>query len=396
MNAILERVRAVFPYISALRREFHRHPELGFQEFQTAERIKQELSRWEGLSLQSGIAETGIAAALSGGKPGKTVLVRFDMDALPVKEATGAEYCSQNEGIMHACGHDGHLAIGLAAARLLAENSQELSGQVVFLFQPAEEGLGGALRMIQEGVLERIRPDFALAVHLWNEKPLGWLGISDGPVMSASDTFQILIRGKGGHGGKPQESIDPIVASAAVITALQSLTAREVHPLDSSVVSVCTIQAGAAHNVIPEEVSLSGTIRTFNQATRDLVLKRFQEIVSGIARAHLCQAEVTLTEISPAVQNHPGIAEAVRRTARTLFPEAALDDSYQTMASEDMALFLREVPGCYSFIGSANPDQGLDAKHHQPDFDFDEGALITGTALMIGAVLELLGPDFHP
>jgi amidohydrolase len=176
---------------------------------------------------------------------------------------------------------------------------------------------------------------------------------------------------------------------------MQSLTAREVHPLDSSVVSFCTIHAGEAHNVIPGEVSLSGTIRTFTQETRDLVLKRFQEIVSGVAQAHLCQAEITIEKISPAVQNHPKIAEVIRQTARSLFPEANLDDNYQTMASEDMAFFLQEVPGCYSFIGSANPEKGLDAKHHQPDFNFDEGALEIGAALMVEAVYQLLDPKFQ-
>jgi len=391
MRDILDRARAVFPYTSALRRDFHRHPELGFREYQTADRILRELSQWDGFSIRSGVAETGIVAALPGGKPGKTVLVRFDMDALPVVEETGAEYSSQNDGVMHACGHDGHMAIGLTAARLLWEDREELSGQVVFLFQPAEEGLGGALKMIAEGVLDQTNPDFALGMHLWNEKPLGWLGISDGPVMSASETFQIMIRGKGGHGGKPHEAVDPIIASAAVINALQSLPSREVHPLDSSVLSVCTIHGGEAPNVIPGEVSITGTIRTFTSQTRDLVLKRFRDIVTGVAQAHLCQAEIEIVDISSAVQNDPAAAEVVRKTARTLFPGALLDTNYQTMASEDMAFFLEKIPGCYSFVGSANPEKGLDAKHHQPDFDFDEGALITGTALMIGAVRNLLG-----
>lgn len=395
MKETLDRVRVIFPYTSALRREFHQYPELGFQEFRTSEKILQELSQWEGFSIQSGIAETGIVATLSGAKPGKTVLVRFDMDALPISEETGTEYSSRNEGVMHACGHDGHMAIGLTAARLLSESRQDLPGQVVFLFQPAEEGLGGAQRMIEEGVLEKARPDYALGIHLWNEKPVGWLGISAGPVMSASETFQILIRGKGGHGGKPHEAVDPIVASAAIIQALQSLTSREVHPLDSSVISVCTIHAGKAPNVIPGEVSLSGTIRTFSQETRDMVLKRFHEIVCGVAEAYNCQAEVDLLDISPAVQNHPGIAAVLQKTAQELFPEATLEEDYQTMASEDMAFFLQEVPGCYSFIGSANPEEGLDAKHHQPDFDFDEGALKIGVSLLVEAVSALLNPDFE-
>ena len=395
MNDILSRVQAISPYTSALRRDFHQFPELGFQEFQTAEKIIHELSQWEGFSIQTGIAETGIVATLTGSNPGNTVLVRFDMDALPVQEETGAPYSSQNDGVMHACGHDGHMAIGLTVARLLSEFRQDLNGEVILLFQPAEEGLGGALRMIEEGVLETNRPDIALGMHLWNEKPLGWLGISDGPVMSASETFQIKIRGKGGHGGIPHKAVDPIVASAGVINAVQSLTAREVNPLESSVVSFCTIHAGEAHNVIPEVVSLSGTIRTFKQDTRELVLKRFNEIVKSIAEAHLCQAEIILEKISPAVENHPAVTAVVRQSARRLFPEATLEDNYQTMASEDMAFFLEEVPGCYSLIGSANPEEGLAAKHHQPDFDFDEGAMTTAAALILEAVNTLLDPEFQ-
>jgi amidohydrolase len=395
MKDILERARAVFPYTSAMRREFHSHPELGFQEFQTAEIILREFSQWEGFSIQSGIAQTGIMARLVGEKPGKTILVRFDMDALPVNEETGAEYSSRNEGVMHACGHDGHMAIGLTVARLLSENCQDLAGEVVFLFQPAEEGLGGAVKMIEEGVLDQARPDYALGIHLWNEKPVGWLGISPGPVMSASETFRILIRGKGGHGGMPHDAVDPIVAAAAVITTLQTLSSREVHPLDSSVISVCTIHAGNAPNVIPGEVSLSGTIRTFRKETRELVLKRFQEVVTGVASTYGCQAEVVIDDISPAVVNHPEITAAAKRTALELFPEAIVDGKYQTMASEDMAFFLQEIPGCYCFIGSANPEKGLDAKHHQPDFDYDEGALSMGVSLLIGTIFELLKPDFQ-
>ncbi len=391
MKEILDRARELFPYTSALRREFHRHPELGFQEFHTAEIILRELSRWQGYSLQSGIAGTGVLATLEGGHPGKTALLRFDMDALPVQEDTGAEYASQVEGVMHACGHDGHMAIGLTTARLLAESRQEIAGMVKILFQPAEEGLGGALRTIQAGVLENPRPDIVLGMHLWNEKPLGWLGISDGPVMSASETFRIVIRGKGGHAAKPQEAVDPVVASAGVINALQTLVSREIHPMDSAVVTVSTIHAGQAHNVIPTEAALSGTIRTFSPASRERLLKRFHEIVQTVAGAYRCQVEITLEDISPAVINHPEIAKVVRRTARTLFPEADLDAHYQTMASEDMAYLLQDLPGCYSFIGSSNPAKGLAAKHHQPDFDFDEDALVSGTALMAGAVLDLLG-----
>jgi len=389
MNPILSRVKEIFPYTRDLRREFHRCPELGFQEFQTSKIIIRELSKLEGFSIQSGLAETGVVARLPGGKSGKTILLRFDMDALPVQEATGAAYASEKAGIMHACGHDGHMAIGLTTARLLSENRQELPGELKFVFQPAEEGLGGARRMIAAGILRDPEPDIILGLHLWNEKPLGWIGITDGPVMSASETFRVTIRGKGGHGGKPHEAIDPVVASAAVITALQSIVSREVPPLDSAVITVSSIHGGEAHNVIPEEVILTGTIRSYTKKTRDLLLSRFRQVVEGVSGMHLCRAELEIQEISPAVVNDPGVARVLRNTARGLFPEGELDENYRTMASEDMAFILQDRQGCYCFIGSANPGKGLDAKHHQPAFNFDEDAMISAVALLVAAVPEL-------
>jgi len=390
MNAVLEHARELFPYTRDLQREFHRNPELGFQEFKTSMIILRELSQLDGFFVKSGVAETGITALLKGKKPGKTLLLRFDMDALPIQEDTGVEYASEHEGLMHGCGHDGHMAIGLSVARLLSEMQDDLSGQVILLFQPAEEGLGGAKRVIDDGVLKDPKPDLVLALHLWNEKPLGWLGISDGPVMSASETFWVDIQGKGGHGGMPQEAIDPILAASAVINALQPLVSREINPLDSSVVSVCTINAGEAHNVIPDQASLSGTIRSFTPETRTLLLERFKEIVGAVAAAHRCQAEIKIDDISPPVVNDPTTATIIREVAREIFPEMDIDQNYRTMASEDMSLIMEQIPGCYFFVGSANPEKGLDAKHHQPDFNFDEEALIYGTALMLRAVQELL------
>jgi amidohydrolase len=261
MKQYLSRVKELFPYTRDLRREFHRFPELGFEEIKTSEIIQRELNQIPNVEVRSGIAKTGVIGVLEGSSPGKTILLRFDMDALPVQEDTGLEFASQTKGKMHACGHDGHMAIGLTAARILAEDQEKLAGKLVFLFQPAEEGLGGASKMIEEGALRDPKPDIALALHLWNEKPLGWLGITAGPVMSASDTFHLRIIGKGGHGGKPQEAIDPIIASAGVVNAIQSVVSREIHPLDSGVITVSTIHAGEAHNVIPEFVTLSGTVR---------------------------------------------------------------------------------------------------------------------------------------
>jgi len=389
MIPILSQAEDLFPYTRDLRRDFHRHPELGFQEHSTAEIIVRELSNLEDMVIQAGVAGTGVVGTLEGGKPGRVILLRFDMDALPVTENTGVDYSSENEGLMHACGHDGHLAIGLTTARLLHEEREKLPGTIKFVFQPAEEGLGGALAMIKEGILSDPVPEVTLALHLWNEKPLGWLGITDGPMMSASETFQVRIIGKGGHGGIPHKAIDPIVAAAGIINALQSVVSREISPLDSGVITVSSIHGGEAHNVIPEQVTLSGTIRSFTEETRDLLLKRFHEVVEQSAATYLCRAKVTIDDISPAVNNDPKIAAVLRRTASELFPQAVIDQGYRTMASEDMAFMMQDIPGCYCLIGSANSEKGLDAKHHQPEFNFDEQALTQGAALLVSAVHEL-------
>jgi amidohydrolase len=385
----LNEAEALFEYTRAMRRDFHRHPELGFQEVRTAGMVARELSAL-GLEVSTGIAETGVVALLEGERPGPVVLLRFDMDALPILEQTQAKYASLNPGVMHACGHDGHTAIGLTVARLLHQHRDELAGTVKLVFQPAEEGLGGAERMLKEGVLENPRPEVCLALHLWNERHFGWVGVSNGPTMAASEIFKIKLTGKGGHGAVPNLTIDPVVAAAQVITALQSLVARNVSPLQAAVVTVASLQAGQAHNVIPGEATLKGTIRTFEPTVRKLLLKRFEEIVSGVGQAMGCAVEIDLQSLTPAVINDPQIASRVQAAAAALLPASELSTAFSTMGSEDMAFMMQEIPGCYFFIGSANPEKGLDAAHHHSRFDFDERALPKAAALMTSVVAEFL------
>jgi amidohydrolase len=379
----------LFEYTRGMRRDFHRHPELGFQEVRTAGVVARELSAL-GLEVSTGIAETGVVALLEGERPGPVVLLRFDMDALPILEQTQAKYASLNPGVMHACGHDGHTAVGLTVARLLHQHRDDLAGTVKLVFQPAEEGLGGAERMVKEGVLENPRPEVCLALHLWNEQQMGWVGVSDGPTMAASEIFHIKLTGVGGHGAVPNLTIDPVVAAAQVITALQSVAARNVSPLQAAVVSVTAVRAGQAHNVIPEEASLKGTIRTFEPAVRAMVLKRFDEIVRGVGQAMNCAVEIELRSLTPAVINNSQVAARVQAIAAGLLPGSELATSFSTMGSEDMAFIMQEIPGCYFFIGSANPAKGLDAAHHHPRFDFDEDALPRAAALMAAAAVEFL------
>ncbi len=389
MIDFLSEAEELFEYIRDLRRDFHRHPELGFQEVRTAGIVASELTNL-GLEVSTGVGGTGVVATMEGGSQEPVVLVRFDMDALPIQEETGAEYASQTPGVMHACGHDGHTAIGLAVARMLESHKAELGGTIKFVFQPAEEGLGGAEAMVADGVLENPRPDLSLSLHLWNDKPLGWIGVTPGPAMSASDRFTVQIVGRGGHGASPYLAIDPVVAGAQVITALQNIVSRNVNPLESAVVTVTSMSGGEAFNVIPEAVELKGTIRTYNPKIRKIVLERFEKITIGVAEALDCQAEVSFKRVTPAVVNDPKMTKRVQKVAAKLFPDSTIDHQERTMGSEDMAYMMEDIPGCYFFVGSANHEKGLDAAHHHPKFDFDEDALPRAAALMTSAVIEFL------
>lgn len=386
---MLPQAQTLYPYTRALRRDFHQHPELGFQEVRTAGIVAREL-RELGLEVSTGIGKTGVVALLEGEQPGATLLLRFDMDALPITEATGAPYASTAPGIMHACGHDGHTAIGLTVARLLHAHRSQLRGTVKFVFQPAEEGLGGAEAMLKDGVLCNPRPAAALALHLWNSHPVGWLGIAVGPVMAASETFRITLQGRGGHGALPNLAIDPVFAAAQIVSALQSVVARNVSPMDTAVLSVTALRAGDTFNVIPDKAELQGTIRTFNSTVRSLILRRFEEIVRGVAAALGCEAAIEMVEVTSAVVNHPQVTASVQQTALRLFPQADVQTRYATMGSEDMAYLMQEIPGCYFFVGSANPAAGLNAAHHHPKFDFDESVLPNAAALMASAALDWL------
>ena len=390
MPDFLSEAQALFEYTQSMRRDFHAHPELGFHEVRTAGIVAKELTAL-GLEVHTGVGGTGVVALLEGAKPGPVVLVRADMDALPIREETGAPYASQNPGVMHACGHDGHTAVLLTVAKMLNAHRSQLSGTVKFMFQPAEEGMGGAEKMIEDGVLENPKVDVALALHVWNEKPVGWVGIAGGPAMAGAEIFKIKVRGKGGHGAVPHLAVDPILAAAQVVSALQGIVARNIAPLQTAVVSVCTIHGGETFNVIPPAVEMTGTIRTFEPAVRTRVLERFEKTVHSIAEGMGCHAEIELQILTPATINQPETAARVQAVARRLFPEADVDTAnYITMGSEDFAFVLEKVPGCFFFIGSANPEKGLDAGHHHPRFDIDEAALPRGAALMAATITDLL------
>jgi amidohydrolase len=395
MTDYRKEAKELFPYTQSMRRDFHIHPELGFKEIRTGGIVAKELEAL-GLEVTKGIGKTGVVGWLEGAKPGPTVLLRFDMDALPITEDTGAEYSSTNPGVMHACGHDGHTAIGLTVAKMLFSHRGELAGNIKFCFQPSEEGfngeeVGGNLMMIRDGVLDGPKVDKTLSLHLWNDKPLGWFSVAKGPIMAGAELFTINLTGKGGHGAAPDTTIDPIIAATQIITALQSIVSRNVAPLKSCVISVTSIHSGTTFNVIPQTAQLLGTIRTFDLEVRKLVLERFEQIVNGIAQSYGCEVEVEVKRVTPAVINNDGVSESVLKTARSIFPDADIDtESYLTMGAEDMGYMQEKVDGCYFMIGSNNKEKHLDYNHHHPKFDFDEQALINGAALMASAAADIL------
>lgn len=390
MSNILDEAQALFNYSRDFRRDFHKHPEIGLKELRTASIVAKELSGL-GIEVKTGIGQTGVVGLLEGKAPGPVVLLRFDMDALPIQEETGAEYASENQGLMHACGHDGHVAVGLTVARILNDHRADFSGTVKLVFQPGEEGLGGAEKMIADGVLQNPPPDIALGLHVWNEKPVGWIGIVPGPVMAAADTFTVRIIGRGGHGAVPDLVADPILAASHVVSSLQSIVSRNVSPLKTAVVTVASIHGGDAFNVVPSEVVLKGTLRSFEQEVRELMVKRFNEIVENVARACGCDSSIEITSITPAVYNNPEITARVQRIAKELLPMDVIDTKSMTMGAEDMAFILNQVPGCYIFIGSANAEKGLSAPHHSSKFDFDESILPNAAGLMVASAMECLG-----
>jgi amidohydrolase len=373
-------VQALRGELVALRRDFHRHPELAWAERRTAAKVAEHL-RESGLDVREGIAGTGVLARTK--TAGPAVMLRADMDALPIQEQSRADYASASPGLMHACGHDGHVAMALVAARILAARTPPA---LRVLFQPAEEGEGGAQAMVAAGVTEDVA--LAFGVHLWNELPVGTIGIKAGPLMAAVDRLRIVVRGRGGHGGKPHRAADPVVAAAHVITALQTVVSRETSPLQSAVVTVGAIHGGQAFNVIPDEVVLTGTIRTFDAELRRSMPERVRRLAAGVAGALQCEADVEVKGGNPPVVNDASAAEIARRAAVRVVGEERVVVPEATMGGEDMAVYFERAPGCFAFVGSANAGRGLDQPHHSPRFDFDEDALAIGCDFLVRVAEE--------
>ncbi|NLF67328.1 MAG: amidohydrolase, partial [Chloroflexi bacterium] len=328
----------LFEQLVDWRRDFHQHPELGFEETRTGRIVAAHLQEL-GMEVQAGVGQTGVVATLEGPEPGPTVMLRFDMDALPIEEANELPYRSRYPGRMHACGHDGHMAIGLGVATLMARHQQRLAGRIKFVFQPAEEGLGGAFAMIADGVLENPRPDVALALHLWNHIPYGQVRVTAGPTMASSSIFSLTVQGKGGHGAAPHKANDPVLAAAHIVAALQSIVSRNIDPLNSVVVTIGEFSAGTTFNVIPETAVLKGTVRSYDSETHRLIYRRILEMAKNMSTAFGCQASMETVAIVPAVVNDEAVTGVVRQAAAGVVGEANVFAG-RDMASEDMGHFL--------------------------------------------------------
>ncbi len=374
----------------ALRRDLHMHPELGFQEFRTSHLVAERLDAL-GYEVQRGVGKTGVVALLQGGLPGdRTVLLRFDMDALPIQEQNDVPYRSITPGVMHACGHDAHTAVGIGVATLLMRHREQLPGTIKLMFQPAEEGLGGAFAMIDDGLLQNPRPDVALGLHVSSTHDLGTAVVRSGAMMAASDSFRVVVHGRGGHGAHPEQTIDAVLVAAQIVVALQTIVARNVNPEEPGVVTVGALHAGEAGNVIAETAELRGTIRSFSPEVRELLHRRVREVCEGIATTLGATAEVQLRMGVDATVNAPRPTAVLHAAVAAVLGDDKIDTTYRTTGGEDFSAVLARVPGSFFFIGARSDAQGFNFPHHNPRFDIDEACLPQGVAILCDAAVRCL------
>jgi amidohydrolase len=369
------------------RRDFHQYPELGFDEHRTSKIIGEALKEM-GLAPKMNVGKTGVTADLTFGD-GPTIALRADMDALPMQETSGLDFSSKHDGVMHACGHDGHMAMLLGAAKALTQNGDSFNGTVRFIFQPAEEGAGGARYMIEDGCLDGV--DEIYGIHVWNYQPVGEVGITDGPVLAAADMFEINIKGIGGHGAAPQGTIDAVVVASHLVQALQTIVSRNTNPLESTVVTIGTINGGHNFNIIADEVTLSGTARAYTEENRNLIKTRMAEIIDGVAKTFRAEISCDYKDGYPPTINHTDPANKVLKAAKRVVGEKA-GMPYLSMGGEDFSYYLQKIPGCFFFVGSAPNDQKLfETPHHCSHFTMDERALLIGPSIYLNLVDDLLG-----
>ena len=384
---IRKEIKEIEKMIIDWRRDFHQFPELSFQEHRTGDVIADEL-RSMGLEPKVKVGKTGVTADLKFGN-GPMIGLRADMDALPIQETSGLPFSSQNDGVMHACGHDGHMAMLLGAAKALTQKDNQYNGTVRFIFQPAEEGEGGARYMIEDGCLEGI--DEIYGIHVWNYQPVGEVGVKDGPVLAAADMFDIKIKGIGGHGAAPQGTVDSVVVASHLVQALQTIVSRNTNPLESTVISIGKINGGNNFNIIADEVSLSGTARAYSEENRNLIKTRMEEIIKGVEKTYNANITFDYKDGYPPTINHVGPTQKVLKAAEKVVGDKA-GMPYLSMGGEDFAYYLKEKPGCFFFVGSAPNEQELfETPHHCSHFTMDERALLVGPSIYLNLLDNIMG-----
>ncbi|RQD73957.1 MAG: amidohydrolase [Halanaerobium sp. MSAO_Bac5] len=381
-----EVLRAEKEYLIELRREFHKNPEKSWEEYRTSERIKEELDKI-GVEYQS-CAGTGVVAVIEGAKKGKTVALRADIDALELDEETELSFKSENKGLMHACGHDGHTAMLLTAARALVKTKDQLSGRVKLIFQPAEEMVAGAKKLVKEGVLKDV--EAILGIHLWSGLKTGKINVEAGPRMASGDYVMINFIGAGGHGSLPQQTIDPIAAASAFVMESQAVMSRESSPLDPVVFTIGKIDSGSRFNIIPSRAELEGTLRCFSEESRTNASDAIERFANKIAAAYRAEAEVEIKEGTPPTVNDTEIAAYAQKAAAEIVGEDSIISMEKTTGSEDMAYYLNEVPGCLAFIGAGFEDDSKNFPHHHPEFNIDEDSLLIGASLYFNFAFNYL------
>lgn len=388
MDKILKRIQTLQDELIRLRRDFHAHPELGFQEYRTASVVENYLQEI-GLTPKR-MASTGVVALLEGAKPGPVLMLRADMDALPIAEKNTLDYCSLNQNVMHACGHDAHLAMLLVSAKILVDKKKDLAGSVKFVFQPNEE-TGGALPMIEQGVLENPLVDAAIGIHVWTPLASGKVGISPGTVMGGLDVFEIILQGKGGHTGFPQQAVDPVIAAANLIQTVQTIQTREIDQLKPTIIMFGKISGGTKSNIIPEEVELEGSIRFLypgGTQSNEQPTERFKRIVRSVSQTHRCRCHIQISHENVPLVNDPGMTELALSTAQEVYGQEKCITKVKTIASEDFSEFSSRVPGVFLFLGAGNEDKGTTVAHHNPCFNIDEQVLPNGVALLVKTALN--------
>lgn len=382
----------VLAEVVATRRDLHEHPELGFEERRTAELVARRLEAL-GFEVHTGIGRTGVVGVLRGARPGKTIMLRADMDALPLEEENDVPYRSHTPGTMHACGHDGHVAILLGAARVVMSRRDEVAGTVCFLFQPAEEGKGGARAMVEDGVLERFGIERAYGLHLASAHPVGQVGFREGPFYASSDSIEITIEGKGGHGASPHLSIDPVYVASQFVIAVQQIVSRQVDPIEPAVVTIGAINGGTTHNVIPSRVRLLGTVRAFNAGVRAAMAERIERVLRGVCESSGASYTFEYLWRYPVTSNDAEQTRYARALAEKIAGPAQVAEVPRLMGAEDFSFFAERVPACFFTLGS-NGGEASAFPHHHARFDIDESALATGVRMM--AALALDAPTHAP